>query len=346
MPNSRLTNAVQGLDPGSRALLDLSLRRRIPDDEIAHLLRITPADVARRRGAAIRNLGAELEIARPDQLAAMLAAIAELPPEAWGVPGRRPAASPPPPAREVRVRSSRALRRIAIAGVPLTALGATVAMMLVAGGDETPMEQGQLPPGSGHARKPPASVPLEGGALAQRRDGRDGEGTAAAAGAGANQPELLASLRVGGEVERATPRRVEARERPAPRRERRESTERGPAAPPSGGAPPANAEPAPAANTSPPPAETPAKTVEVRTRKHGKGRSGGLDGGRQKGANREGPKGFGDSKPGKGPKLFGDDKPGKGPKPDHGGKDLELPDGPPPAPGHLPKAPKIGKRRR
>jgi hypothetical protein len=345
MPNSRLTNAVKGLDPGSRALLDLSLRRRIADDEIAHLLRITPPDVARRRGAAIRNLGAELEIERPDQLTAMLAAIAELPPEAWGVPGRRPAAAPPPPAREVRVRSSRALRRIAIAGVPLTALGATVAMMLAAGGDETPMEQGQLPPGSGHARKPPASAPLEGGALAQRGNGRDGEGTAAAAAAGGNRPELLASLQVGGEVEQA-PRRVEGRERPTPPRERRESTERGPAAPPSGGAPPASAEQAPAANTSPPPAETPAKSVEVRTRKHGKGRSRNLDGGRQKGSGREGPKTFGDRKPGKGPKPFGDGKPGKGPKPDHGGKNLELPDGPPPVPGDLPKAPKVGKRRR
>ena len=67
-----------GLDPGSRALLDLSLRRRIPDDEIADFLGIDAAAVARRRAAALRRLGTDLEIERPEELTGMLTALAAL----------------------------------------------------------------------------------------------------------------------------------------------------------------------------------------------------------------------------------------------------------------------------
>jgi hypothetical protein len=160
-----LKAAVRGLDPGSRALLDLSLRRRIPDHEIARLLSTSQRDVAHRRADAIRRLGTELEIARPEELTAMIAALAKLPPDAFGVPGSAAPIAEAPGRREARVRSRR-LRRVMIAGVPISAVGAVAAMVLAAGGDETGSDRGQLPPGEGKARegvvapRAPAGTPL------------------------------------------------------------------------------------------------------------------------------------------------------------------------------------------
>ena len=46
VPADRLPDAIGDLDPGNRALLDLSLRRGVSDAEIGELLRKEPADVA------------------------------------------------------------------------------------------------------------------------------------------------------------------------------------------------------------------------------------------------------------------------------------------------------------
>src|SRR5688572_19547552 len=64
---------VPSLDAGSRALLDLSLRQGVPDDEIARVLATDTAEVARRRARAMDQVAeayAEAEV-RPVPLGAL-----------------------------------------------------------------------------------------------------------------------------------------------------------------------------------------------------------------------------------------------------------------------------------
>jgi hypothetical protein len=81
-----LEAAVRSLDPGSRALLDLSLRRRLRDDDMAPLLRIDSFNLAWRRARAIEHLASGLGLADPAGLAQVRAALPHLPPRAWCLP--------------------------------------------------------------------------------------------------------------------------------------------------------------------------------------------------------------------------------------------------------------------
>src|SRR5438093_1224563 len=98
MAPDRLMAALEELDPGSRALLDLTIRRGIRDEDLAELLRTAPSEVARKRTHAIERVAAEVGSSRPEQLPEVRTALAELPPEGWGA--RPPAPAPPaaPPA--------------------------------------------------------------------------------------------------------------------------------------------------------------------------------------------------------------------------------------------------------
>jgi hypothetical protein len=85
-----LSAAVRDLDRVDRALLSLTVRRGVPDEVVAEITRTDPADVARRRAAAIVRLAAAIGCP-PEGVAADLAA---LPAEAWqerGAPGAQAA---------------------------------------------------------------------------------------------------------------------------------------------------------------------------------------------------------------------------------------------------------------
>jgi hypothetical protein len=92
VPADRLPAAISDLDPGNRALLDLSLRRGVSDAEIGELLRKQPDDVARGRDAVLELVADALEVGGTDRRERVRAAIAALPDEAWQA---RPAPSPP-----------------------------------------------------------------------------------------------------------------------------------------------------------------------------------------------------------------------------------------------------------
>lgn len=77
---------VRALDPGSRALLDLSLRRRLPFETMAGVLHTDPFDLARRRARAVARIAAELDLEGAGVVATVKAALARLPDDAWGVP--------------------------------------------------------------------------------------------------------------------------------------------------------------------------------------------------------------------------------------------------------------------
>src|SRR5687768_9310585 len=95
VPADRLPAALADLDPGNRALLDLSLRRGVSDVEIGELLRKDPADVARGRDAVLELLCDALDVGGHDRRDRVRQAVAALPDDAW----RARRAAPPPPAR-------------------------------------------------------------------------------------------------------------------------------------------------------------------------------------------------------------------------------------------------------
>src|SRR5437764_3909732 len=74
-------HALQHLDPGSRALLDLSLRRGLDDAEIAELLGADSEYVTHSREAAIAQLADDLGMhGDPD---AVRDALLQMPEDAW-----------------------------------------------------------------------------------------------------------------------------------------------------------------------------------------------------------------------------------------------------------------------
>jgi hypothetical protein len=98
----RLAEAVGRLDPATRALLDLSVRRGVRDDAMAPILHTDPFHLAWRRARALDRLASDVgEAGRPAPLGEVRMALEALPREAWGLPGAGPPALPPP--REGRV---------------------------------------------------------------------------------------------------------------------------------------------------------------------------------------------------------------------------------------------------
>jgi hypothetical protein len=95
---NRLEAIVLALDPGSRALLDLSLRRGIRDDDMAQLLRVDPFNVAWLRARAIERIAAELGMNHAIGIGLVRAALPRLPDRVWSVPScPAPAALPAQP---------------------------------------------------------------------------------------------------------------------------------------------------------------------------------------------------------------------------------------------------------
>lgn len=100
VPADRLPGALAELDPGNRALLDLSLRRGVSDAEIGELLRKDPTDVARGRDAVLELLCDALDVGGHDRRDRVRQAVAALPDDAWRPAAARAAATPLPPEPE------------------------------------------------------------------------------------------------------------------------------------------------------------------------------------------------------------------------------------------------------
>ncbi|HWH45263.1 MAG TPA: anti-sigma factor [Thermoleophilaceae bacterium] len=86
----QLAAAIGDLDPGTRALLDLSVRRGVGDEMIAGLLKIEAAQVASRRASVLAALASRLGLAGPGSGEEIAEALGALPPETWH-PGGAPA---------------------------------------------------------------------------------------------------------------------------------------------------------------------------------------------------------------------------------------------------------------
>jgi hypothetical protein len=94
---ARLATCVQRLDPPTRALLDLSVRRGVRDDQMAPILRTDPFHLAWRRARALEKIASEVgKGERPAPLGEVRMALEALPREAWGLPDAGPPALPAP----------------------------------------------------------------------------------------------------------------------------------------------------------------------------------------------------------------------------------------------------------
>lgn len=91
---TQLAAALGRLDPRHREVLDYSLRRRVPDDDLVELFSGSPGDVARLRAAAIERLSEDLGVQRGAELGSMLREL--LDPGTWELV---PSADDPAPAR-------------------------------------------------------------------------------------------------------------------------------------------------------------------------------------------------------------------------------------------------------
>jgi hypothetical protein len=88
-----LAECVRRLDPATRALLDLSVRRGVRDDQLAPILRTDAFHLAWRRARALERVASEVGGA---PLGEVRMALEALPREAWGLPGMGPPALPAP----------------------------------------------------------------------------------------------------------------------------------------------------------------------------------------------------------------------------------------------------------
>lgn len=99
----RLAECVRRLDPATRALLDLSVRRGVRDDLMAPILQTDPFHLAWRRARALEQVAGEVgDAGCPAPLGEVRMALEALPKEAWGLPGMGPPALPAPGRRFTR----------------------------------------------------------------------------------------------------------------------------------------------------------------------------------------------------------------------------------------------------
>ena len=153
--SERIEDALERLSPDDRALLELSLRRGVADDDIAALLHVHREHVEHRREQALERLSEDLGESRAE-IAALVGqslrgngrAAAEVTPTPSPTPGRR--VTDYPPSSEARRRARR--RAWLIAGAALTAGGVALVLALSSGGGNEP----SLGPEAGQPKAAPA----------------------------------------------------------------------------------------------------------------------------------------------------------------------------------------------
>ncbi len=79
----RLGEALAELDPESRALLDLNVRRGMEENEIADILSVEADEVAARRRKILERLESELGLETREDRDELKATLPDLPPTLW-----------------------------------------------------------------------------------------------------------------------------------------------------------------------------------------------------------------------------------------------------------------------
>ncbi|MFL5884596.1 MAG: anti-sigma factor [Thermoleophilaceae bacterium] len=190
MTPDSFAHALEQLDPGSRALLDLSLHRGLDDGEIAELLGSDPEYVSSSREAAIAQLAADLGM--HGDFARVREALADMPEDAWRRESRRETVDrgqdaepePEPPLRHVAPLapvSHERRQRVRPVFLLLALVAAVVAVVIATsgGGSKSTTAPNQASPAPKAARAPQQSA---GVALASLSSATPGKATASLAG--------------------------------------------------------------------------------------------------------------------------------------------------------------------
>src|SRR4051812_2113255 len=139
--SERIEDALERLSPEDQALLELSLRRGVADDDIAALLHVHREHVEHRREQALERLSEDLGESRAEIAALVGHHAAARPTQAVSpAPGRR--VTDYPPSSEARRRSRH--RAWLIAGAALAAGAVALVLALSSGGtgnDPAPARQ-------------------------------------------------------------------------------------------------------------------------------------------------------------------------------------------------------------
>jgi Anti-sigma-K factor rskA len=131
-PSEDLEFALGRLTPSDRALVELSFRRGISDDEIAGLMRVERDEVERRRGAALDQLGQDVQADSRSDLLERLA-------ESWtNGDGASPNGAPEARSNGAALSSAVAARvrrpRPVVVGAVLVGVAAAAIALVIAGG--------------------------------------------------------------------------------------------------------------------------------------------------------------------------------------------------------------------
>jgi hypothetical protein len=186
MPTDSFSYALERLDPASRALLDLSLRRGMRTEEIADVLGAEPESVEASRDEALQRIASDVGM---DELDDVRARLAELPAEEWlgARNGSGPVADEPAPA-PVEEKADDPTRRRGVwpllLGLLLT-VGVIVAIALATSGDDDTSSTSSSSSSAGNSAPQPAPAPNASGSAPAKLaaiGGRNASGTAAISG--------------------------------------------------------------------------------------------------------------------------------------------------------------------
>jgi len=157
----RLSASLAELDPESRALLELSMVRGIPDDDLASMLGSDAQRLRQRRRAVLESLGVE----SPAERAALVGTLRGEKPPPGTEPPREAEAEPPSeePAGD-EPSPGRGPRRLVWALVGGLMIAAVVALALALGSDEVGSENtgptGPAPEPEARATAPVGAAPV------------------------------------------------------------------------------------------------------------------------------------------------------------------------------------------
>jgi hypothetical protein len=153
MPADSFTYALERLDPASRALLDLSLRRGMRTEEIAEVLGAEPESVEASRDDALERIAGDVGIGELDEVRAKLA---ELPADQWlgRTNGVAVAEKPDEPEQKDEPKRGRRLWPL-ILGLLVTA-GVIVAIALATSSSD---DTSSSTPTTSNRSTPPAATP-------------------------------------------------------------------------------------------------------------------------------------------------------------------------------------------
>jgi len=152
MAENGLEHALKAIDPVARAMLDLSIRRRLPDSSIGDLAQMPPDELVRWRGEVLDQLASQIGLTGPDARDEVRTRLEAIDSSAWVVSSQAAATPAPTPSQAQKAKPRRARERPSARLLWLLALLVVVVIVVaaisLAGDDESGGSDPPPPPTS------------------------------------------------------------------------------------------------------------------------------------------------------------------------------------------------------